>query len=508
MENQEIIEGAEILNGEMSTDIKPTASSSCQENSAQKLENGDDDDELEEGELKDDDDDDDDDFNENCRGDQGGDVIDGITKASDPTSDGSDLENRKASNNSDSRTSSVEASSKSSSSISCDNGTHRNSFKARSIGSSSSSIDRTQRPNSFSSRRGSKNRPSNQGQSQSRRAHSPSNNNHQARLVTMRAKLLEAKSREIEMKFQKKKVHSLPSLSTITPLTAIGNLKTTVSKPSITYAENPNPVDPPSRNERRSKSSKRSDSREKSKAKKLAKKRKRKSSSKKKKKRVKTSQASRKSKTSDKANSVSTDPSNENLDRQGPKTPPDNQVVTLDDEQVEWPSYLIKMTITQPSISYSVNPDSIGDLNPTSRSENSDLNADFSWFQNYLVNTFDMDKLQAQNQASTILISAKNYDKDVVDCWLEQQGFSRQHNPAEVAEVQLKEIEDNGVAREYPPIPIRDTKPPDTILRSHREITLPNGKVLPRGTIQRIVHPYPKAGRVTPDPAIPFIDLY
>lgn len=324
--------------------------------------------------------------------------------------------------------------------------------------------------------------------------------NQQARLVTMRAKLLEAKAREIEMKFQKKK----PNIATSSPLSAISavlpsrNLKTTVAKPPINYAENPNPVDlqPDPRKRPKASTSAKNDVKEKSKGSKKTS-RKRKKSAHKKKKRAKTSERREL-----KESPAHLDIAYDNADRQGPKTPPDNQVKTLEDEQVEWPSYLIKMTTTQPPISYSVNPDSVTEANSPERSDSADLNADFNWYYRYFLNSFDMDKSQAQHQASSLIISSGCYGTDKLNRWLEQQGYVKQMDTRdEIPTDTIGDAETNSVQ-------IRTNKPTFTFLKATREVTLPNGKVLPRGTVQKIVSPYPRSERMIPEVRSAHSDFY
>lgn len=330
-----------------------------------------------------------------------------------------------------------------------------------------------------------------------------------AKLISMRTRLLEARSREIELKFQKNKgkFYSPPS-PVLSPTINQKNLKMTVTKPSISYSENPNP--PP-------------------------------------------------------------------FECQGPRTPPDNHVVTIDDKQIEWPSYLIKTTSTQPSITYSVNPNAkkvskrkkssltspierkkhkveaknIPVASPPRktvsplalkysypRPHETDLNFDYRWYYDYFVNSLEMDHNQAEHQAYYSIISAGSYERETIDRWLISRGFSKQSSPncdgqklpttptleevissryesrhilsvkkeeADVPEQESGSAEvlngiidkgDGSTEKQHEKteglIGLRSLKPEITILKCQREIVLPDGQVLPPGTIQKIVHPYPK----------------
>lgn len=471
----------------------------------QNVPNDEEDEELEEGELKDDDDDDDEDEDE----DEEQDKMNGKRLLSKDTSDESDS-NMKT--RIDSRSSSPNKPSVSVVGEASGNEVKKSKPKTSSTRSSSPSTDHISRPLSFRSRHGSDSRHSSRSRSRSKRLHSPSNNNQQARLVTMRAKLLEAKSREIEMKFQKNKKSCLTSASPISStisLTTPRYLKTTIASPPITYAENPNPVSPDLRKKpkvSKPKVSSKEKTKEKNKsAKKSSKKRKKKSSSSKKKKRSKRSETPKKHEISELKPATSNEIAFDSMDPHGPKTPPDNQVLTIDDEQVEWPSYLIKMTLTQPSISYSVNPDSVVGSNATEKPDTADLNADFIWYYNYFMTTYDMSKPQAQHQAYSIIVSSDCYGDDSLNRWLEQQGFSKQSDNRDY--ILQREINGDST-KECSSLPLRTNKPAFTILKSLKDLTLPNGKILPRGTIQKIVHPYPRPDRVIPDVTNSFFDLH
>lgn len=467
-----------------------------------------DDEDLEEGELKDDDDDDDDEDE-----DEG---MDDSKKASKNSNDDSDSDHDKLGTSSNSGSNS---SSSSSSGIANEDKVKKG---ASSIKSSSSEDNRLgSYQHSYPSRHDSSSRqsPHSHHSHHSKRRLSPVSNQ-QARLVSMRAKLLEARSREIEMKFQKTK--SLAPSSPIPP-GPTRNLKTTIAKPPITYCENPNPINivEPSKDSKK-KSKKQKSTRHVSKqSSKKSKKRKKKSSSSKKRKKSKTSETPKKSTNS--SDNIKTTSSKDielpidATDRQGPRTPPDNHVLTLDDKQIEWPSYLIKMTTTQPSISYSVNPDSVIETNSTDRSDSADLYADYSWYYNYFVNTFEMDKTQAQHQACSAIISSGNYDDEVLNKWLEQRGLTKQSTTDldENKETFPFSPKDENSQQNHPSdqsasakLPFRPTRPHVTTLKSQREIVLPNGKVLPVGTIQKIVHLYPRTDRVAPDIVSTYYDLY
>jgi len=310
----------------------------------------------------------------------------------------------------------------------------------------------------------------------------------------MRAKLLEARSREIEMKFQKSRstITSSPSISVISSSASVlsrpSNLKTTIAKPPITYAENPNPTSPAGTPPPKVKKPK---------------KRKKKSShsSSKHKKRAKSADSPKKGTPSTTKDTNQPESTND-IDCQGPRTPPDNQVLSLEDEQIEWPSYLIKMTVTQPSISYSVNPASvIESTQPIPGSEMADLNSDYHWYYNYLLG-MDLSKAQAHHQACSIILSTGDYDDQRLDKFLEQRGFIREPtSPKLDTDGADKSRNVNQTLQQ------RSVEPVVTTLRLNREIILPNGKVLPRGTIQKIVHPFPRTDRVVPDIRTPFFDL-
>ena len=458
------------------------------------------DDDLEEGELKDDDDDDDDDdneaANENGREDS--------SKLSSSSSEDSKSNDNKVSSNSDAEL--------------AERGSKREPESTRSPSPDDGRLTQDSFLLSYSSRHGSSSRisPRSHHSHSSRRRLSPIGNQ-QARLVSMRARLLEARSREIEMKFQKNKSQS--ASSTISSLASIQQhgLKTTVSKPPITYAENPNPVDVEFSSDSRDHSNKdKVESRERKRKRsiKRSKKKKKKSSSSRKVKKMKTTENLKKSRADDSKESNSNDlePPFDNVDRQGPRTPPDNQVLTIDDKQIEWPSYLIKMTITQPSISYSVNPDSVMDSSSSDRNDTADLNLDYNWFYNYFLDVQEMDKTQAQHQALSALITSSNYDDDLLNKWLEHRGLSRLSNdrdeddvfpPNELNDDQPVSGDQDGRTLKFRPI-----SPRITMLKSQRETVLPNGKILPPGTIQKIVHPYPKTERVVPDVMSACFDLY
>lgn len=433
----------------------------------------DDDDELEEGELKDDDDDDDeDDF----------DTVDGTDNTKSVSKTNGDPE-------SDEVVSVKSAKSSSSSSSSKDSKPSKEEKASKSSrkNSSSSSDDESSSRHSLV---------------RSSRSRRTSTNQH-AQLLTRRAKLLEAKSREIEMKFQKirSSITSSPSISVISSAgsihTRLSNLRTTHAKPPITYAENPNPrsVSPVSRLDKKSKKRKKKSSPKKKKRSKTEKFEKPDKNEKHEK--VEKTDSAKKSKSHDNAIEAPCD-----VDHQGPRTPPDNQVLSLDDEQIEWPSYLIKMTITQPSISYSVNPASV--MEPSQQvqcNDTADLNSDYYWYYNYFL-SMEMSKAQAHHQACCLVISSGNYDEQKLDRFLEQRGFIRQSTSPKLDNDEADKLKGANSGVQH-----RTTEPSITTLRLNREIILPNGKVLPRGTIQKIVHPFPRTDRVVPDIRTPYFDM-
>lgn len=491
--------------------------------------NGGDEEELEEGELKDDDDDDDDEDEDKVS-----------NKDSSQSSDDSDADqNNHKPVTSSSASSAHESrnSSRSSSRSGKENGKDKEKEKeadvevskedkgelhlkkSTSSPKSSSSSDLKNDSSRYSSRHGSSSRQSpHSHRSHSKRRHSPVSSQ-QARLVSMRAKLLEAKSREIEMKFAKGKPVKVASSTTSTiSLGPTRNLKTTIAKPPITYCENPTPTSvspPPVEAKRKSKKQKttKHESSKSSSSKKSSKKRKKKSSSSstKKRKKSKTSESPKKSSATVETkltNNLDIPHDNIVADRQGPRTPPDNLVTMLDDEQIEWPSYLIKMTTTQPSISYSVNPDSVLEPNSNDKSDTADLNSDYNWYYNYLVDTYDMDKSQAHHQACSTIISSDNYDKDLLSKWLEQRGLEETDPQENNAYPFIPNGQDDQQQDDNRNLPLRQNKPTITTLKLRREITLPNGKSLPAGTIEKIVHPYPRSNRVVPEVYSTYHDLY
>lgn len=497
----------EALEKKMAVGIQPSAVGSKPDDSADPdAQNSEEkEEELEEGELKDDDDDDDDDHDEDVQANN-----DGKKTLSRDSSDESDFERRRRANRASSDSSNVSyPSAKPRISPSEATGGEVKQPKPRppSTGSSSPNADQLNRPSSFRTRRESDSRHSSRSHSRSKRTRSPSNISQQARLITMRAKLLEAKSREIELKFQKNKslLTSAPPISTATiSLTPSRNLKTTIAKPPITYAENPHPADPSPDLRERSRSGRSSKKRSRS-AKKSSKKRKKKtsSSSKKKKKKRKISKSPKKTESIEPKLEVQDDGELglNTVDQLGPRTPPDNRVLSVDDEQVEWPSYLIKMTTTQPSISYSVNPDSVAPDQP----DTVDLDADYDWYCNYFMDTYHMSKPQAQHQACSIIVSSGAYGDENVKRWVEHQGFSKQSDSRD--ELQRRDARGDST-RDGAKLPMRTNKPTFTVLKSLKDITLPNGMVLPRGTIQKIVHPYPRQERVIPELTSSFYDLH
>lgn len=454
-----------------------------------------------------------------------------------------------------------------------------------------------------------------------------------AKLISMRTRLLEARSREIELKFQKNKLKSSPPPPILSPNSDQKNIKMTVAKPSISYSENPNPppfvesIAVPDEDEKEVESGteigkEKEKKKIKSKQKHEGKEKKQKKKSKKRKKKL-SSKKRKKSKSSSSAKKLAIEPKPEtppeldlplgnnkaSVDHQGPRTPPDNHVMTLDDEQIEWPSHLIRTTLTQPSITHSVNPDSVADptnqdtrrvskrrkstlTSPTERKRYKidgksmsissplrknaspltiktdddqsarkysyprpneiDLNFDYRWYYNYFVNSLEMDHNQAQHQACFAIISAGSYEQETLDRWLISRGYSRQSSPIcdgqkppatptieEVItsryesrhdhSIKMEDVNDsekqesssaedvtntndeNGEDIEKPcektegSISLRPLKPKITTLKSQREIVLPNGQVLPPGTIQKIVHPYPKLGS---ELLGPYFDFY
>lgn len=603
-------------------------------------------DDLEEGELKDDDDDDDDD-----------DDVYGRNDKESKKSEGSTSKSPSSSSSSPPPSPSSESKEPSSSRSSSRGGSNIDSSKSR----SSSRINSDDR---FKFGR-------DRGRDRDKDKLDP--NEKAAKLISMRTALLEARSREIEMKFNKNKTKLTGIPKTQQPLTLLKtppptaeNLKMTITKPSISYAENPNPpkYTPPevereqSESTRRSSKSAKREAKEK-KSKKTPKKSKKKSSPKKHKKH-KSSNSARKSESVD-ARSSPKDPEPlpyVETENQGPRTPPDNHVTTIDDEQIEWPSHLIRMTITQPSISYSVNPDSVMDpdrIGPPSHKRRkssasisqlsspkpgspchyrhrkssrldrkysstskpaaygTDLNSDYEWCYNYFINSFDMSPVQAQQQAFVTMIAVNSYEKPALEKWLNTRGFTilsheDEENPDSqdninqtlsentdaissddkldlkssqstistivtriarnqvnrdideamdyrpdadvpesnetpslnsdstmeveakiepksdlVANVEIKKEDDESQLEQKPDcgkqeeealiekkptdepeakiiptispnksIVLRPIKPKITVLKSRREIVLPNGQVLPPGTIQKIVHPYPR----------------
>lgn len=285
----------------------------------------------------------------------------------------------------------------------------------------------------------------------------------------MRMKLLEARSRELELKFKK---NSSPS----TPNSAPSVEKSSTGTPSSTLARETTAI------------------------------------------RDQTPLSNAKPATPDLTPEQAPVQPIDSLDHQGPRTPPDNHVVTLEDEQIEWPSHLIKMTTAQPSIPYSINPGSIVDyrkdvkkispikrrsstsssnwqknrkkhkddgknssLSPPSNEKviesisspykysaltESDLDSDFAWFLNYFIDSFGMDLNQAQHQSYSAIISGHTYDPVVLEKWLNSRGYTK-FKPSKHS-------------------------PKYTMIKSQKEIVLPNGHILPPGTIEKVVHPYPK----------------
>lgn len=324
----------------------------------------DEEDDLEEGELKDDDDDDDDD-----------DEVNGV---------GKDKSNASRLHSSPSRSRSSSKDSILSSNSSKDEKSSQSKHKARSQSSSSSSrssISKDPSSSKSSSRIGSHNSPltrsssSNYDPSRIKRLSSarlPSNDRYRssrdrdrqdpsekaAKLISMRTKLLEARSREIEMKLNKNRNVVIPSQKLTLTLSGPQRVvKMTIAKPTISYSENPNPPPPEiSLNE----AIKAKKDEEHAKKEKKKRKKKKKHSSKKVKRR-KTLSPNIKETVNTNVNTIQEEvpPPYQNTDHQGPRTPPDNHVLTLDDRQIEWPSHLIRMTTTIPSISYSVNPKSL-----------------------------------------------------------------------------------------------------------------------------------------------------
>lgn len=578
-------------------------------------------DDLEEGELKDDDDDDDDDVD-----DENENKSDGEASRLKTSSSEEDSPKRPASSPSPSSSSSPAPSSSSSSSShapSSDSKEQSSSKSSSRIGShhssssrnNSSIFDKFQASRLGSARRLSEDRY----RGRDREREDPSEK--AAKLISMRTRLLEARSREIELKFQKNKNKLTPPPPPILSQDIDQkNLKMTVAKPSISYSENPNPspfvesitkpdeadkgtesgVETDKEKEKKKTKSKLKQGKEKEKRLKKKSKKKKKKSSSKKRKKVKSGPVAKKPAIELKPETPPEieppiDSSKAILDHQGPRTPPDNHVMTLDDEQIEWPSHLIRTTVTQPSITYSVNPDSVNELTNddskgtfkrkrritlTSSAERkrykieekyssitspprktvspflyktdddqstrkysylrpceTDLNFDYRWYYNYFVNSLEMDHNQAQHQAYYAMISAGSYEQETLDRWLISRGFSKQSSPIcdgqkqpatptleevitsrlearrgsqnkeenvnetegkESSEVTACNNDENGVGIEKPhdraegSINLRPLKPEITIIKSQREIVLPNGQVLPPGTVQKIVHPYPK----------------
>lgn len=592
-------------------------------NSVSKNEEPHEEDDLEEGELKDDDDDDDDDVD-----DENENKSDGEASRLKTSSSEEESPKRPVSSPSSSSSSPAPSSSSSSSPAPSSDSKEQSSSKSSSrLGSHESSssrnnssiFDKFQASRLGSARRLSEDRY----RGRDRERENPGEK--AAKLISMRTRLLEARSREIELKFQKNKSKITPPPPPPPPPTLSQdidqkNLKMTVAKPAISYSENPNPppfvesltkpdeadkgiessVETDKEKEKKKTKSKKKQIKEKEKRLKKKSKKKKKKSSSKKRKKVKSLAVAKKPAIELKPETPPEieppiDSSKATLDHQGPRTPPDNHVMTLNDEQIEWPSHLIRTTVTQPSITYSVNPDSVNELTNddskgtfkrrrrstlTSPSERkrykieekyssttspprktvspfpfktdddqptrkysylrpyeTDLNFDYRWYYNYFVNSLEMDHNQAQHQAYHAMISAGSYEQEALDRWLISRGFIKQSSPIcdgqklpatptleeiitsrfvtrrgsqnneenlndteekESSEVTASNNDENGGCieklhdRAEGSINLRPLKPEITIIKSQREIVLPNGQVLPPGTVQKIVHPYPK----------------
>lgn len=203
---------------------------------------------------------------------------------------------------------------------------------------------------------------------------------------------------------------------------------------------------------------------------------------------------------------------------QGPKTPPDNQVLTLTDEKIDWPSHLIKITSTKPFLQYSSNPDSekfklsIVDIKQEITSTKSKskrkhkhrksphrkrskldkpeepinryyttgegIEMDFLWYYNYYRQSYEMDQNQATHQAFYAVITFGSYDHDALQQWLNSRDCSLASNEDAVS---FKDVDMDNSDLHF------------TVIKSHKEITLPNGQLLPSGTIQTFVHPNPRS---------------
>jgi len=428
------------------------------------------DDELEEGELKDDDDDDEDeDENEKVEEEE-------AAKSRSSSSDDDSPERPQSSSSSTSES----CSSPSSTSISKDKSSSKCSSRIGSHASSASrnsaSYDRHNKISLFLSRE------DRCRAAWDRERQDPSEK--AAKLISMRTKLLEARSREIELKFQKNR----PTLTHSQPLSVLTLTKMTITKPSISYSENPsaNLREELSVIEKSSEKSKPQSEDKLKNQKKKSKKKKKKRRPPKKHKKHKNDSVVKDQSVECKHSSEDLRVAHDNQDRQGPRTPPDNNVMTLEDEQVEWPSHLIKMTIALPSISYSVNPrildSSSGDqskqIHPKRR-ENSivspeyskrvkthaspvpdsssqisisphvykmdenishrkysppkyvvhgpDLNYDYSWYCAYFVKSFEMDHHQAQHQALFAIMTSGTYSQETLEKWLSIRGFTREN---------------------------------------------------------------------------------
>lgn len=168
---------------------------------------------------------------------------------------------------------------------------------------------------------------------------------------------------------------------------------------------------------------------------------------------------------------------------QGPKTPPDNHVLALNDEQIEWPSHLIKMTVAKPSLPYSINPSFVwtededkeekkpsrskskkkkhkhkssqkrrkGTKLKTSSKSNgfslqtnskqplyfthsrpvscgTTIEMDFTWYYNYFKQSYDMDHNQALHQAFYAIITAGSYEENALNDWLNSRGLRKENS--------------------------------------------------------------------------------
>lgn len=120
-----------------------------------------------------------------------------------------------------------------------------------------------------------------------------------------------------------------------------------------------------------------------------------------------------------------------------------------------------------------------------------------------------MDVNQAQHQSLSSIVVG-DYPVDALEDWLRTKGYSLQsvtegekpntNNDADNSQVKKiitrvdrhqvnQAVGDNPDPPHLSPQPIQ---PKCTTLKSHTRIVLPNGQVLPPGTIQKIVHPYPR----------------